>query len=171
MSKHRGLVCVLACGKMAMGFIAALLLFAGTPLAEDKEPSAVVEIGGVGEWGLGGGFSFGPAVAIEVTPIKNWLEIEAGVAPLFGGGHADWGTDLLFKKPFELSNTVEFEPGIGPEWSSGGKIAGQVAFDFMIWPSPERKFGWFLEPSYSYSFSKDHEQSLGVSIGPLIAIP
>jgi hypothetical protein len=170
MSKHRGLVCVFACGKMTMGFIAALLLFAGTALAEDKEPSAVVEIGGVGEWGLGGGSSFGPAVAIEVTLLKNWLEIEAGVAPLFGGGHADWGTDLLFKKSFELSDTVEFEPGIGPEWSSGGKIAGAVAFDFMFWPSPERKFGWFLEPSYSYSFSRDHEQSLGVSAGLLIPI-
>ena len=23
----------------------------------------------------------------------------------------------MFKKPFELSDTVEFEPGIGPEWT------------------------------------------------------
>ena len=39
-------------------------------------------------------------------------------------------------------------------------IAGEVAFDFMFWPTPERKFGWFLEPSYSYSFSRDHNNHL-----------
>jgi hypothetical protein len=49
-------------------------------------------------------------------------------------------------------------------------VAGR-ALDFMFWPSPERTYGWFLEPSYSCSFSKEHEQSLGVSVGLLIAIP
>jgi hypothetical protein len=172
MPKHRGLVRVSACESILLGCIAALLLFPGMALAEDKEPSAVVELGGAGEWGLpNGGSRFGPTAAVEFTPIKNWLEIEAGVTPLFGGGHTDWGTDLLFKKPFTLSNSVEFEPGIGPEWSSGGKIAGAIVFDFMFWPSPDRKFGWFLEPGYSYTFSKDHEQSLGISVGLLIAIP
>jgi divalent metal cation (Fe/Co/Zn/Cd) transporter len=37
--------------------------------------------------------------------------------------------------------------------------------------TPDRKFGWFVEPSYSYSFNKEHEQSLGVSMGLLIPIP
>jgi len=106
MPKHRGLVCVSARGSILLGFIAALLLFAGTALAEDKEPSGVVELGGAGEWGLpNGGSRFGPTAAVEFTPIKSWLEIEAGVTPLFGGGHTDWGTDFLFKKPF---NFVQF---------------------------------------------------------------
>jgi hypothetical protein len=64
--------------------------------------------------------------------------------------------------------------GVGPQWTftrDGTKIAGEVALDFMFWPSSDRKFGWFLEPSYSYSFSKEHEQSLGVTVGLLIAIP
>lgn len=172
MRKHRALIRVSARGSIYLQFIAALLLFAGTALAEDKEPSAIVELGGAGEWSLpNGGSSFGPTAAVEFTPIKDWLEIEAGVAPLFGGGHTDWGADVLFKKPFTLSNSVEFEPGIGPEWSGGGKIAGEVAFDFMFWPLPDRKFGWFLEPGYSYTFSKGHEQSLGMSVGLLLAIP
>jgi hypothetical protein len=82
------------------------------------------------------------------------------------------GAPISFSRnPLTLSNSVEFEPGIGPQWSSGGKIAGAIAFDFMFWPSPDRKIGWFLEPSYSYTFSKDHEQSLGMSVGLLIAIP
>ncbi len=162
-----------------MGLMAALLLFAAKAQAEDKEPSALVEIGGTGEWSLrDGGSSFGPAAAIEVTPFKDQLEIEAGVTRLFGGGHTEWGTDLLFKKPYALSDTVEFEFGIGPEWihaTGGGKtadsIGGEVALEFQFWPWPERNFGWYLEPSYGYDFGKEHEQSLGMTVGLLIAIP
>jgi hypothetical protein len=108
-----------------MGLIAALLSFAGIAHAEEKEPSAVVEIGGAGEWGLrDSGSSFGPTVAVEFTALKNWLEIEVGVSPLFRGGQTEWGTDLLFKKPFTLSDTVEFMVGVGPEWihKTGGTV-------------------------------------------------
>jgi len=154
--------------------IAAPLLFAANAQAEEKEPSAIVEIGGAGEWGLPGSSSFGPSAAIEFTPIKNWLEIEGGVSTLFGGGQTEWSADPLFKKPFTLSDQVEFMVGVGPEWTfsqDGTKIAGEVAADFMFWPTPDRKYGWFVEPSYSYSFSQGHEQSLGVSVGLLIPIP
>lgn len=158
-----------------LALIAVLPLFAGNARAEDKEPSAIVEIGGASDWGLGGGSSFGPTVGVEVTPIENWLEIEAGIAPLFGGGRTEWETDLLFKKPFTLSTTVDFMVGIGPEWTyttgGAGRIGGEAALDFMFWPWPQRRFGWFLEPSYSYSFGSGHEQSLGISVGLLIAIP
>jgi hypothetical protein len=41
----------------------------------------------------------------------------------------------------------------------------------MFWPWPDRKLGWFLEPTYSYSFSKGHEQAAAVSVGLLIPIP
>lgn len=158
-----------------LALIAVLPLFAGNARAEDKEPSAIVEIGGASDWGLAGGSSFGPTVGVEVTPIENWLEIEAGIAPLFGGGRTEWETDLLFKKPFTLSTTVDFMVGIGPEWTyttgGAGRIGGEAALDFMFWPWPQRRFGWFLEPSYSYSFGSGHEQSLGISVGLLIAIP
>jgi hypothetical protein len=40
----------------------------------------------------------------------------------------------------------------------------------MIWPTKDRKLGWFVEPTYSYSFGREHEQSLGVSVGLLIPI-
>jgi hypothetical protein len=43
--------------------------------------------------------------------------------------------------------------------------------EWMIWPSADRKFGWFVEPTYSYSFSRGHEQSIGVTTGLIIAIP
>ena len=155
--------------------VALLLLFAGKVDAEEKEPSAIVEIGGAGDWGLkDGGSSFGPMVAVEFSPIEHWLEIEAGVSTLFGVGPTEWSTDLLFKKPFTLSDKVEFMVGVGPEWTftrDGTKFAGEAALDFMFWPTRDRKFGWFLEPSYSYSFSQGHEQSVGVSVGLLIPIP
>jgi hypothetical protein len=50
----------------------------------EKEPSAVVELGGAAGRSLTEGQSnFGPTVAVEVTPIENRLELEAGITPLF----------------------------------------------------------------------------------------
>jgi hypothetical protein len=37
--------------------------------------------------------------------------------------------------------------------------------------SAKHRFGWYVEPSYDYSFGRGHEQSLGVSGGLLIAMP
>ena len=158
---------------------AALLLPAGRVQAEEKEPSAILELGGAGEWSLrDGSSSYGGTVAIEVEPIRNWLELEAGVTPRFGSGHTEWSTDLLFKRPYTLSDTVEFMIGVGPEWvhaTGGGKttdtINGEAVLDFMFWSSSERRVGWYVEPSYDYSFNKGREQSLGVTGGLLIGIP
>jgi hypothetical protein len=50
---------------------------------------------------------------VEFEPIKDRLLIEAGLTPFFdNSGHAEWDFDLVFRHPFELSKTVEFEPGI-----------------------------------------------------------
>src|SRR5450755_681112 len=110
----------MGCGEMfkRMG-AAALLLFAGQAEAadKDKEPSAIIEVGGAGEWSLqNGAASLGPSIAVEIEPIKDWLELEAGFTPLFSKGRSpEWSTDLLFKKPFTLSNTVEFMIGAGSD--------------------------------------------------------
>jgi hypothetical protein len=167
-------------GDMNKNVVAAavFLMCAGTAHGADKEkePSAILEIGGASEWSLqNGGASVGPSIAVEVEPIKEWLELEAGFSPLLKKGSSpEWSTDLLFKKPFTLSNSVEFMFGAGPEWTytdRGSKIAAEFALDFMFWPSPDRKLGWFLEPTYSYSFSKGHEQAAAISVGLLIPIP
>ncbi len=141
---------------------------------QDKDPFAIVEIGGAGEWSTGGS-SYGPNIATEFDVIKEWLEIEGGFTPLFARGSApEWSTDLIFKKPFTLSETVEFMVGGGPEWTYANgavKTAAEFALDFMFWPWPDRRIGWYFEPTYSYSLSAGHEQSLSVSIGLLIPIP
>jgi len=161
--------------------MAALLLFSGIAFGDTKEedPSAVLELGGAAEQSLkGSGSNLGPTIAVEITPIEDWLELEAGATSFFSRGNTEWDTDLIFKKPWTLSDKVEFMFGIGPEWvhttghgSTNNSVGGEVALDFMFWPSSRHRFGWYLEPSYSHDFGRDHGQSLGVSAGLLIAIP
>lgn len=161
--------------------IASLLLGIGSVLAQsvDKEPAAIVELGAAADWNVkDAGSSFGPTVAVEVTPIENWLELEAGVTPLFARHSTEWSVDLLFKKPWTLSKKTEFMLGVGPEWVHATKysvttnsVSAEGVLDFMFWPSAKHRFGWYLEPGYEYNFGRGHEQSLGISGGLLIAIP
>jgi hypothetical protein len=160
--------------------MACSVLCAGSAFAQsaEKEPAAIAELGGAGSWNINGGSSFGPSAAVEVTPIEKWLELEAGVTPLFARHSREWDTDLLFKKPWTLSKKVEFMIGVGPEWVhltkyavTTNSISGEGALDFMFWPSAKHKFGWYLEPAYEYNFGRGHEQSLGITAGLLIAIP
>ena len=145
----------------------------------EKEPVAIVELGGAAGWSLkDAGSSFGPTVAVEVTPIENWLELEAGVTPLFARHSTEWDVDLLYKKPWTLSKKSEFMLGIGPEWVHAtaysmkmNSVSAEGVLDFMFWPSAKHRFGWYVEPAYEYNFGRGHEQSLGVSGGLLIAIP
>jgi hypothetical protein len=161
--------------------IASLFLCTGDTFAQtvEKEPVAVIELGGAAQWNVkGGGSSFGPSAAIEVTPIENWLEIEGGVTPLFSRHSREWDTDILFKKPWTLSKKVEFMLGVGPQWVHATKnglttnsVSGEAVADFMFWPSKKHRFGWYVEPGYEYNFGRGREQALGITGGLLIAIP
>ena len=161
--------------------IASLFLCTGNAFAQsvEKEPVAVMELGGATSSNVkDSGSRFGPTAAVEVTPIENWLELEAGVTPLFTRHSTEWNMDLLFKKPWKLSKKTEFMLGVGPEWVHTKKygittnsVSGEVVLDFMFWPSAKHRFGWYLEPGYEYNFGRGHEQSLGISGGLLIAIP
>jgi hypothetical protein len=144
-----------------------------------KEPVAILELGAATNWNFSGGAAtFAPNLAAEITPIENWLEIEAGVSPFYTRKSTEWDIDLLFKKPWTISRKAEFMLGAGPQWahfSQNGKttnsMAGEVAGDFMFWPTGRHRFGWFLEPAYDYSFAEGHQQSVGMSAGLLIGIP
>jgi len=159
----------------------SILLGTGSAFAQaaDKEPAAVVELGAAANRSLTEGqSSFGPTVAVEVTPIENWLELEAGVTPLFRRHSTEWSIDFLFKKPWTLSDKIEFMLGVGPEWihtnAHGIKmnsVAAEVAPDFMFWLSGKHRLGWYFEPSYEYKFGLGHEHSLGITGGLLIGIP
>ena len=160
----------------------ALVLHSGGACGQspdkEPEPAAIVELGGAGGWSASSAASsFGPTVAVEVTPIEKWLELEAGITSLFARHSNEWDADLLFKKPWSLSKKVEFMFGVGPEWVRArqnglttNSVAAEAVLDFMFWPSAKRRFGWYLEPGYEYNFGRGHEKSVGMSFGLLIAI-
>jgi hypothetical protein len=145
---------------------------------EPDEPVAILEVGAATNWNIkGGAATFAPNLAAEITPIEGWLELEAGVSPYYTRKSTEWDTDLLFKKPWTLSRKAEFMLGIGPQWTylkqngkTANSIAGELAGDFMFWPTGKHRFGWFLEPAYDYSFAGGHPQSVGMSAGLLIGI-
>jgi hypothetical protein len=63
----------------------------------EKDPAAIVELGGATSWNVeGGAATFAPDLAVEVTPIENWLELELGTTPFFTRNSTEWETDLLF---------------------------------------------------------------------------
>jgi len=160
--------------------IATLFLCSASVVAQthDEKSAAILELGAAPQRSLtGGGWSCGPTVAVEVEPIENWLELEAGVTPFFTRHSTEWDTDLLFKKPWTLSRKAEFMIGLGPEWIhtsrynvTSNSAGGQFALDFMFWPKGKHKVGWYLEPSYDYDFRRGHDQSVSISAGLLIGI-
>ncbi|HZZ32099.1 MAG TPA: hypothetical protein VFE10_08915 [Phenylobacterium sp.] len=168
--------------RFKLALVAAFLVAWGDAAmaqSEEKEPAAVVEVGASAERGLKDSkTSWTPNLAVEITPIDDVLELEAGINPQVRHGRPEWEADFLFKKPWTLSKTVEFMAGVGPSWShvvENGKtkdtMGAEAVLDFMFWPRPKSRFGWFLEPSYGYSFARGDQQSLAVSAGLLIKIP
>ncbi len=136
----------------------------------------ILEIGTAGEWPLNGERpNFGGTVALEVEPIENWLELEFGLSTLATAGHTDLSGDLLFKKPFRLSPSVEFMVGAGPSFSrtlngpdQGNSWSAEFALDWMFWPT--RNVGWFIEPTWSVN-PRNGQQSAAVAVGILIGFP
>ena len=110
---------------------------------------------------------------METTAIEDWLEIELGASRLNGRGRRADSIELIFKKPFRLSSNAEVMIGLGPETGrtsgNGGTERSRsitFALDFMFWP--EKKIGWFLEPTYGYGIGPSRgERSLGISGGIL----
>src|SRR5690349_18778270 len=87
------------------------------PADNEKDPKAIFELGAATSWNLSGGSAtFAPNFAAEITLIKNWLELEAGVSPFYSRNAKEWDTDLLFKKPWTISKKAEFMLGVGPQW-------------------------------------------------------
>ncbi len=169
--------------KLLLAALCCQALFAQSSAPQSdpsKESLAILEFGANQSWSFTSSQgTISPTVAVEVTPIEHWLEIEFGTTPSFSHHSTQWSTDLLFKKPWTLSKKAEVMFGAGPEWihtRSGGvttNSAGvEVALDFMFWPGgAKRRFGWYLEPAFDHDFGRGHENSVGISGGLLISIP
>ena len=170
---RRWSLCLLATVAFSVSFVPAVAV----AQKADREPIAIIELGVAASRSLNNG-SAGATVAFEVTPIENWLELEAGVTSLFNRSATEWDTDLLFKKPWTLSKKVEFMAGIGPEWvhtnqpgAAANSISAEAALDFMYWPAVRHRFGWYVEPGFEHNFGRQQEQAFAISGGLLIAIP
>lgn len=144
------------------------------PVDTEADYRAVIEIGGAGEVVRGARASRGVTIAMETTPIEHWLELESGVTQMWNGSARELSVDLLFKKPWQWSRSVEFMAGLGPEvaWSSGGtdhgtSVSTEVIADFMFWGS--RNVGWYLEPGFATSGFRG-DRSFGIAAGLIIGL-
>jgi hypothetical protein len=155
----------------------ALLLWGTGADAEDntqddggKEHGLVLELGPAAEWPLGGErANYGGNIAVEKGVIEDWLELELGVTGLATSGRGELSTDLLFKKPFRLSPTVELMIGAGPEITQtlngpdkGTAASAELALDLMFWPNGN--VGWYVEPTWSIN-PRTGQNSFGMTGG------
>jgi hypothetical protein len=53
-----------------------------------------------------------------------------------------WIPTSYSKSLITLSDELEFMFGVGPKRT---RVGGEWAADFMFRPTPDRKYGWFLE--------------------------
>jgi hypothetical protein len=142
------------------------------PVPSKEDHSVVYELGWAGAWSHDEGWQpKGATFAFEKTPIEGRLELECGVTAIRSHGVTETSVDLLFKKPWTLSQRVEFMAGVGPEIvhaSDTGTFWGLSAVaDFMFWP--KKDVGWYLEPGYEADFRKDGTRhGLAVAAGLII---
>ena len=113
-------------------------------------------------------------LGVELAAIEDRPAVEIGVAMSRQGG-AERETEVILKKPFQLSPKMEFMLGAGPTWThTSGAGEGEnsfgatLALDFMLWPSD--RFGWFFGPSWGYAFNSGRDHSLEFSVGLLMRL-
>jgi hypothetical protein len=135
--------------------------------AAEADHAVVFELGAAGDWSRDGGVHPGGTFAFEVTPIEHWLELEVGVTVIRSDGSTEVPVDVLFKKPWQLSRTVEFMAGAGPELVHAiGRNPGtfwgiEAVADLMVWP--RRNIGWYVEPAYEMTI-RDGARHHGVGL-------
>jgi hypothetical protein len=153
-----------------------LMIFAGRAAAQtpvpDVDHAIVFEFGAEIDWSKAGGGHGGGTVAFEVTPIEHWLELEVGVSVIRHPGGLEIPVDVLFKKPWRISRTVEFMAGVGPELIHS-TVEHQTFWglsavgDLMVWPW--HNVGWYLEPGIERTFQRgQHQTGLGMAVGLIV---
>lgn len=127
--------------------------------AKDDDHAVVFELGWAASFSHAEGWhTRGATFAFEVTPIEGKLELEAGVTAIRSGRTTETSVNILFKKPWKWSKTVEFMAGVGPELihATGpehGTFGGlSVVADLMFWP--KKNVGWYLESGFEAAFRR-----------------
>lgn len=138
---------------------------------EAFDHTIIIGLGGAGELELPEGSAHaGGSLFVEWEAIDRWLELELGASVLAAEGGVEVPIDLLFKKPFRLSRSIEVMVGLGPEVvrvSTPAKkttlIGVEFAVDFMLWPS--QHVGLWVEPTYGVVFNSAARSGLACTAG------
>ena len=159
-------------GLMVVVFAALVRTATAQDARPDVDHAIVFEIGAEGDWSKAEGLHTGGTFAFEVTPIEHWLELEFGVSVIPHPGGVEIPIDLLFKKPWRLSRTVEFMVGVGPELihstADHQTFVGLSAVgDLMVWP--RQNVGWYVEPAIERTFAPGaHQTGFAVAVGLIL---
>jgi hypothetical protein len=155
------------------------ILFAALPLdpggGEDIDHFVVLAVGPSAEVDVGApAFQAGGEVSVEFDAVEKWLELELGVQGLGGRDGVAASIDLLFKMPFSLGRRLSVMPGLGPQvvWivqkGQGSTALGlEIAADLMWWIFSDR-VGLGAEPTLGFTFGRNAETSVGLTIGPIV---
>ena len=150
---------------------------------ERSEPVVTVKLGGVFERSVSDYTNAGgPTAALQAGMFHDALELELGTTALIHDGHTTWKTGLLFKKPIDLSEKVEFALGAGPIWlhrphleedsEAAADSAGvEGVLEMVFWPGEHHALGFYAETGYSYDFGHGHDKAAGAGAGILIPLP
>jgi hypothetical protein len=151
--------------------------------AHHPEPLVTIKLGGTFERSVSDYTnSYGPTAGLQTGLFHDALEMELGTTALLRDGHANWKTGLIFKKPIEVSESVELAAGAGPLWFHRSHLGEdpEVAKDsagvegvveMVFWPGEHRSLGFYAETGYSYDFGKGHEKAAGAGAGVLVPLP
>jgi hypothetical protein len=163
---------------LPVGIGLSLLVLSAAVRAEDEVGNHgwVLELGPAAEWPLGSDpANYGASLAVEKELIEGWLEVEFGMAAHWTSGRTELSWDLLFKKPFTLSPTVELMVGLGPEFvqtlngaDMGTKVNAEFALELMVWPT--KRVGWFIEPTFSVN-PGNGQAAFALTGGIIISFP
>ncbi|GEM_PF-1117423 len=146
------------------------------------EPVVTIKLGGSFERSVSDYTnSGGPTAALETGLLHDALELELGTTALLKDSHTTWKTGLILKKPFELTENLEFQLGAGPLWfhrayrvedeSQTDSAGVEGVAEMVMWPTEHHSLGLYLETGYSYDFGKGHEKAAGAGAGVLIPLP
>ncbi len=156
----------------AVGAVMATAASGRAQAAPDPGPRMVLEAGVAGQRAVSGGLpSWGGSLAAEITPAAGWPEFEVGVAAVGGPGEHEVSADIVGMKSWDLSPTLEFMLGVGPEaaWHAGtAALNVEAIVHVMYWP--RSRVGLFVEPAFSYGLGRGGERSIGITAGALFRL-
>lgn len=115
------------------------------------------------------------SVAAEYTAIEHRLATELELSTAGYDGGIEVPVELHIKRPIQLSPTQELNPGFGPQYATvlgtdknGGFWGGEVLLEFRN--ELDERFGFLVEPTYSFLSRKGIEQEFGIEAGLTLAL-